>query len=102
MCGFGTTTGVGVLGVAGTVGVVGALPPDAGSLCGWVGAEVTEATAAWSVIAVVVVSAEPQPTASVRLRTAPTIEPGRGAIERMRPKIPALKNHSRSKGLPEV
>jgi hypothetical protein len=70
MCGFGTTTGVGVLRVDGTVGVVGALPPELALLCVWVGAEVTEATDARSLIVVIVMSTEPQPTASVRLRTA--------------------------------
>jgi len=71
MCGFGTTTAGGVVG---TVGVVGELVPDAGLLCVWVwvGAAVTEATVAWSVI-VVVVSAEPQPATSARLRRTPTL-----------------------------
>jgi len=69
MCGFGTTTAGGVVG---TVGVVGELVADAGLLCVWVGAAVTEATVAWSVI-VVVVSAEPQPATSARLRRTPTL-----------------------------
>lgn len=76
MRGFGTTTGADAVG---TVGVLGAAPPDEGLRCVWVGAVLAVATTGRPVIAAVVVRLEPHPTASVRPMRA-TASGGDGAL----------------------